>query len=171
MWNKTWNLNSMQNIYLGPEQRHNCLLFTPVTFANFVSSVFLYVAILCGQCWCDKTCENKIWNSNSMQNICLSPEKRHNACYFMIYLLLFFCTSNNWKLWILSFALYHNIVQTMLVWQLAFSSLVLRRTYTFNQIVGCILVAAGVALAVARYLTFLLHSSTIQRPASIFSYI
>ncbi|KAL6184546.1 hypothetical protein ACLB2K_045947 [Fragaria x ananassa] len=39
--------------------------------------------------------------------------------------------------------------QTFLVWQLGFSSLVLGRTYRLNQIVGCILVAAGVALAVA----------------------
>ncbi|KAM5575288.1 protein CLT2, chloroplastic [Rosa sericea] len=39
--------------------------------------------------------------------------------------------------------------QTFLVWQLGFSSLVLGRSYRINQIVGCILVAAGVALAVA----------------------
>ncbi|KAK9930179.1 hypothetical protein M0R45_027228 [Rubus argutus] len=39
--------------------------------------------------------------------------------------------------------------QTFLVWQLGFSSLLLGRTYRINQIVGCILVAAGVALAVA----------------------
>ncbi|XP_024169599.1 protein CLT2, chloroplastic isoform X1 [Rosa chinensis] len=39
--------------------------------------------------------------------------------------------------------------QTFLVWQLGFSSLILGRSYRINQIVGCILVAAGVALAVA----------------------
>lgn len=40
--------------------------------------------------------------------------------------------------------------QTFLVWQLSFSALLLGRTYTFNQIVGCILVATGVAAAVSR---------------------
>ncbi|KAM1014288.1 hypothetical protein ACFX2C_044297 [Malus domestica] len=39
--------------------------------------------------------------------------------------------------------------QTFLVWQLSFSALLLGRTYTFNQIVGCILVATGVAAAVS----------------------
>ncbi|XP_062026077.1 protein CLT2, chloroplastic-like [Rosa rugosa] len=39
--------------------------------------------------------------------------------------------------------------QTMLVWQLGFSSLILGKRYRCNQIVGCILVAVGVALAVA----------------------
>ncbi|TQD72402.1 hypothetical protein C1H46_042057 [Malus baccata] len=38
---------------------------------------------------------------------------------------------------------------TFLVWQLSFSALLLGRTYTFNQIVGCILVATGVAAAVS----------------------
>ncbi|CAL8997568.1 unnamed protein product [Prunus brigantina] len=38
--------------------------------------------------------------------------------------------------------------QTFLVWQLSFSVILLRRTYTFNQISGCILVAIGVAAAV-----------------------
>ncbi|ONI35423.1 hypothetical protein PRUPE_1G535300 [Prunus persica] len=38
--------------------------------------------------------------------------------------------------------------QTFLVWQLSFSVLLLGRTYTFNQISGCILVAIGVAAAV-----------------------
>ncbi|PQQ01148.1 protein CLT2 chloroplastic isoform X2 [Prunus yedoensis var. nudiflora] len=42
--------------------------------------------------------------------------------------------------------------QTFLVWQLSFSVLLLGRTYTFNQISGCILVAIGVAAAVTRYL-------------------
>ncbi|KAH0989084.1 hypothetical protein GBA52_000567 [Prunus armeniaca] len=41
-----------------------------------------------------------------------------------------------------------HIVQTFLVWQLSFSVLLLGRTYTFNQISGCILVAIGVAVAV-----------------------
>ncbi|OUZ99759.1 Chloroquine resistance transporter-related [Macleaya cordata] len=39
--------------------------------------------------------------------------------------------------------------QTFLVWQLMFSSLILGRNYSFNQIVGCLLVAAGVVAAVA----------------------
>ncbi|KAL6176767.1 hypothetical protein ACLB2K_053400 [Fragaria x ananassa] len=39
--------------------------------------------------------------------------------------------------------------QTMLVWQLGFSSLILGKRYRCNQIVGCILVAVGVVLAVA----------------------
>ncbi|KAK4434254.1 protein CLT2, chloroplastic [Sesamum alatum] len=38
--------------------------------------------------------------------------------------------------------------QTFLVWQLAFSILLLGRTYTLNRLVGCFLVAAGVVLAV-----------------------
>ncbi|RXH92587.1 hypothetical protein DVH24_033483 [Malus domestica] len=47
--------------------------------------------------------------------------------------------------------------QTFLVWQLSFSALLLGRTYTFNQIVGCILVATGVAAAVSRYLDPFFH--------------
>ncbi|XP_042494809.1 protein CLT2, chloroplastic isoform X2 [Macadamia integrifolia] len=39
--------------------------------------------------------------------------------------------------------------QTFLVWQLMLSTLILGRTYSFNQIIGCLLVAAGVVLAVA----------------------
>ncbi|PIN19716.1 putative integral membrane protein [Handroanthus impetiginosus] len=38
--------------------------------------------------------------------------------------------------------------QTFLVWQLAFSVLLLGRTYSLNRLAGCFLVAAGVALAV-----------------------
>ncbi|KAL5559941.1 hypothetical protein UlMin_036152 [Ulmus minor] len=38
--------------------------------------------------------------------------------------------------------------QTFLVWQLMLSVLFLGRTYSFNQIVGCILVATGVAVAI-----------------------
>jgi hypothetical protein len=44
-------------------------------------------------------------------------------------------------------------VQTFLVWQLAFSSFILGRSYSFNQIAGCILLATGVVVAVARYST------------------
>ncbi|XP_043712689.1 protein CLT2, chloroplastic [Telopea speciosissima] len=39
--------------------------------------------------------------------------------------------------------------QTFLVWQLMLSTLILGRTYSFNQIIGCLLVASGVVLAVA----------------------
>ncbi|CAK9186571.1 unnamed protein product [Ilex paraguariensis] len=39
--------------------------------------------------------------------------------------------------------------QTFLVWQLAFSTLLLGRMYSLNQIVGCSLVAVGVVVAVA----------------------
>ncbi|KAK6940267.1 Chloroquine-resistance transporter-like [Dillenia turbinata] len=39
--------------------------------------------------------------------------------------------------------------QTFLVWQLIFSTLLLGRRYSFNQIVGCLLVASGVVIAVA----------------------
>ncbi|KAF8404733.1 hypothetical protein HHK36_009622 [Tetracentron sinense] len=39
--------------------------------------------------------------------------------------------------------------QTFLVWQLAFSTVILGRKYSFNQIAGCLLVAAGVVAAVA----------------------
>ncbi|KAK1269965.1 hypothetical protein QJS04_geneDACA006504 [Acorus gramineus] len=38
--------------------------------------------------------------------------------------------------------------QTFLVWQLLFSVLILRRKYSLNQILGCLLVAAGVVIAV-----------------------
>ncbi|CAA0809107.1 CRT (chloroquine-resistance transporter)-like transporter 2 [Striga hermonthica] len=38
--------------------------------------------------------------------------------------------------------------QTFLVWQLAFSVLLLRRSYSLNRLAGCFLVAAGVVLAV-----------------------
>ncbi|PNX92764.1 crt 1-like protein, partial [Trifolium pratense] len=39
--------------------------------------------------------------------------------------------------------------QTYLVWQLTFSTLILRRRYSINQIVGCLLVAAGVVVAIS----------------------
>ncbi|XP_048226762.1 protein CLT2, chloroplastic isoform X2 [Ricinus communis] len=39
--------------------------------------------------------------------------------------------------------------QTFLVWQLAFSALLLGRRYSFNQISGCFLVAIGVVVAVS----------------------
>ncbi|PKI73098.1 hypothetical protein CRG98_006506 [Punica granatum] len=38
--------------------------------------------------------------------------------------------------------------QTFLVWQLAFSTVLLGRKYSLNQIIGCLLVAAGVVIAV-----------------------
>lgn len=38
--------------------------------------------------------------------------------------------------------------QTFLVWQLLFSTIILGRKYTFKQIVGCLLVAVGVIVAV-----------------------
>ncbi|KAK2999493.1 hypothetical protein RJ639_024070 [Escallonia herrerae] len=41
--------------------------------------------------------------------------------------------------------------QTFLLWQLAFSTLILGRRYSFNRIAGCFLVAAGVIVAVVRY--------------------
>ncbi|XP_050213609.1 protein CLT2, chloroplastic isoform X2 [Mercurialis annua] len=40
------------------------------------------------------------------------------------------------------------LTQTFLVWQLAFSALLLRRRYSFNQISGCLLVAVGIMVAV-----------------------
>ncbi len=43
------------------------------------------------------------------------------------------------------------LLQTFLVWQLAFSIIILGRSYSFNQIAGCLLVATGVVVAVARY--------------------
>ncbi|KAF8024729.1 hypothetical protein BT93_F1799 [Corymbia citriodora subsp. variegata] len=39
--------------------------------------------------------------------------------------------------------------QTFLVWQLTFSTVLLGRKYSLNQIAGCLLVAAGVVIAVA----------------------
>uniref|UniRef100_A0A2P2JDB1 Uncharacterized protein n=1 Tax=Rhizophora mucronata TaxID=61149 RepID=A0A2P2JDB1_RHIMU len=39
--------------------------------------------------------------------------------------------------------------QTFLVWQLVFSTLLLGRTYSFNQVIGCLLVAVGVVVAVS----------------------
>ncbi|CAL5204567.1 unnamed protein product [Lathyrus oleraceus] len=39
--------------------------------------------------------------------------------------------------------------QTYLVWQLMFSTLILRRRYSINQVVGCLLVATGVVVAVS----------------------
>ncbi|XP_062164842.1 protein CLT2, chloroplastic [Alnus glutinosa] len=39
--------------------------------------------------------------------------------------------------------------QTFLVWQLAFSTFLLGRSYSFNQIAGCLLLATGVVVAVA----------------------
>ncbi|XVE55628.1 hypothetical protein DITRI_Ditri03aG0173900 [Diplodiscus trichospermus] len=39
--------------------------------------------------------------------------------------------------------------QTHLVWQLAFSSILLGRRYSFNQLAGCFVVAVGVVVAVA----------------------
>lgn len=41
--------------------------------------------------------------------------------------------------------------QTFLVWQLVFSVIILDRRYSINQILGCLLVALGVIVAVARY--------------------
>lgn len=41
--------------------------------------------------------------------------------------------------------------QTFLVWQLAFSTLLLGTKYSRRKIGGCLLVAAGVVVAVARY--------------------
>ncbi|BAT78475.1 hypothetical protein VIGAN_02115700 [Vigna angularis var. angularis] len=38
--------------------------------------------------------------------------------------------------------------QTFLVWQLMFSSLLLKRKYTINQLIGCLLVASGVIVAI-----------------------
>ncbi|MQL70223.1 hypothetical protein Taro_002507 [Colocasia esculenta] len=43
--------------------------------------------------------------------------------------------------------------QTFLVWQIIFSSMILGRRYSFNQIVGCLLVASGVILAMSSGLT------------------
>ncbi|KAK4489969.1 hypothetical protein RD792_000623 [Penstemon davidsonii] len=40
------------------------------------------------------------------------------------------------------------LYQTLLVWQLVFSSIFLKRNYSLNQLVGCFLVAAGVVVAV-----------------------
>ncbi|KAL7085434.1 hypothetical protein ACP275_14G282000 [Erythranthe tilingii] len=40
------------------------------------------------------------------------------------------------------------LYQTFLVWQLVFSSILLNRRYSLNQILGCFLVAAGVVVAV-----------------------
>uniref|UniRef100_A0A5B7C6S7 Uncharacterized protein n=1 Tax=Davidia involucrata TaxID=16924 RepID=A0A5B7C6S7_DAVIN len=40
--------------------------------------------------------------------------------------------------------------QTFLVWQLAFSTLLLGTRYSLNRMVGCLLVASGVIVAVAR---------------------
>ncbi|KAL7127676.1 hypothetical protein ABFS83_14G267900 [Erythranthe nasuta] len=40
------------------------------------------------------------------------------------------------------------LYQTFLVWQLVFSSILLKRRYSLNQILGCFLVAAGVVVAV-----------------------
>ncbi|XP_004501668.1 protein CLT2, chloroplastic isoform X2 [Cicer arietinum] len=39
--------------------------------------------------------------------------------------------------------------QTFLVWQLMFSALILRRRYSINQVVGCLLVGAGVVVAIS----------------------
>ncbi|XP_027353819.1 protein CLT2, chloroplastic isoform X2 [Abrus precatorius] len=39
--------------------------------------------------------------------------------------------------------------QTFLVWQLMFSTLLLRRRYSINQFIGCLLVAAGVVVAIS----------------------
>lgn len=43
------------------------------------------------------------------------------------------------------------MLQAFLVWQLAFSVLILGRRYTWNRLAGCFLVAAGVLLAVTRF--------------------
>ncbi|PIN19715.1 hypothetical protein CDL12_07599 [Handroanthus impetiginosus] len=40
------------------------------------------------------------------------------------------------------------LYQTFLVWQLVFSSILLRKKYSLNQILGCLLVGAGVVVAV-----------------------
>ncbi|XP_038714766.1 protein CLT2, chloroplastic-like isoform X2 [Tripterygium wilfordii] len=39
--------------------------------------------------------------------------------------------------------------QTFLIWQLAFSTIILGRRYAFNQLAGCLLVAGGLVVAVA----------------------
>ncbi|XP_078437293.1 CRT (chloroquine-resistance transporter)-like transporter 2 [Wolffia australiana] len=41
------------------------------------------------------------------------------------------------------------LTQAFLVWQLVFSSIILRRNYSFNQILGCLLVAGGVIIALS----------------------
>ncbi|CAA6662993.1 unnamed protein product [Spirodela intermedia] len=41
------------------------------------------------------------------------------------------------------------LTQAFLVWQLIFSSVILRRKYSFNQILGCLLVAGGVIVAMS----------------------
>lgn len=47
------------------------------------------------------------------------------------------------------------LLQTFLLWQLAFSTILLGRRYSWNRIAGCLLVAAGVITAVARYYHFI----------------
>jgi len=44
-----------------------------------------------------------------------------------------------------------RFLQTFLVWQLLLSTIVLDARYSFRQIVGCLLVATGVVVAVSRY--------------------
>lgn len=44
-----------------------------------------------------------------------------------------------------------NLLQTFLVWQLVFSAILLGRRYSWNQIAGCVIITAGVAVAVGRY--------------------
>lgn len=71
--------------------------------------------------------------------------------------------------------------QSFLVWQLIFSALLLGRTYSMRQIIGCFLVASGVILAVASganegqflsevkfiWLALMVASSAFQAGASI----
>lgn len=52
-------------------------------------------------------------------------------------------------------------LQTFLVWQLMFSTLLLRRKYTINQLVGCLLVASGVIVAITRYFDFIIQRISI----------
>ena len=44
-----------------------------------------------------------------------------------------------------------TFLQTFLVWQLVFSAILLGRKYSWNQIAGCVIVTAGVVVAVGRY--------------------
>lgn len=43
------------------------------------------------------------------------------------------------------------LLQAFLVWQLAFSMLILGKRYSWNRLAGCFLVAAGVVLSVTRF--------------------
>ena len=69
---------------------------------------------------------------------------RLNVHSQFIWCLIVYCKSRNWNC---SFI----ILQTFLVWQLAFTTVLLGKRYSFNQIAGCLLVAVGVVVAVTRY--------------------